>query len=160
MKPEDGEIKSQSSTVEQTATVKHLGGTLPIQIKVGDYIFGRVTNPMDLTLTQQQLQGQQSGNHATNSGVEKNVGIDPEISATITGWNPVANNIECYVWKIKDVENTAPNASECWCVEFPEAGAVPFIIAVDPSTPWTAEHELAPINDWRAGNPADYSPVY
>lgn len=158
MKLEDGEIKSQSSTVKQTATVKHLGGTLPIQIKVGDYIFGRVTNPMDLELTQQQLQGQQS-NHETNSGVKKNVGIDPEISATITGWNPATNNIVCYVWKIEDVENTDPNTSDIWRVEFPESGVVPFIIAVDPSTPWTAEHELAPINDWRAGNPADYSPV-
>lgn len=159
MKLEDGEIKSQSSTVEQKATVKHLGGTLPIQIKVGDYTFGRVTNPMDLTLTQQQLQGQQSDNHATNSGVKKNVGIDPEISATITGWNPATNNIVCYVWKIEDVENTDPNTSDIWRVEFPVSGVVPFIIAVDPSTPWTEEHELAPINDWRAGNPADYSPV-
>lgn len=159
MKLEDGEIKSQSSTVEQKATVKHLGGTLPIQIKVGDYTFGRVTNPMNLTLTQQQLQDQESDNHETNSGIEKNVGIDPEISATITGWNPATNNIVCYVWKIADVENTDPNTSDIWRVEFPESGVAPFIIAVDPSTPWTAEHVLAPINDWRAGNPADYSPV-
>lgn len=158
MKLENGEITSQNSTVKQNATVKHMGGTFPVQIKVGDYTFGRVSNPEDLDLTRKQLNKEEAAlKDYTTAPEGKNPGIDPDVTAEITGWDPATNNITCYVWNINNVENINWDNTEswksAWQVEFPTtAGKVPFIIAVDPTTPWTEENKLADLAAWRAAH--------
>lgn len=62
----------------QKATIKHLGGTLAFNLKVGDYSFGWMDGELD---------------------------VDKNIEADITGWNPFNNNIYIDV-KQKNSEKT------------------------------------------------------
>ena len=58
------------TTHYQTATIKHLGGTLPFTLKISNTILPNI-----------------------NPGIN----IDPDITYEIEGWDPKINNIECSV---------------------------------------------------------------
>ncbi len=58
------------TTHYQTATVKHLGGTLPFILKIGDTVLDEIRPAIN---------------------------IDPDYEYVITGWDPKLNNIQCIV---------------------------------------------------------------
>ncbi len=149
--------------VTQEATIQWLCGTLPIQVKVGDYTFGQVTDP---TKSVEDVAGQLDraattyGGDVTPEGTVV-TGTGPDISTKdITGWNPSTNNITAFVW----TKGTSPQAAVSyskeglrkggegiWVSTFPVAGAVPYIIAVDQNVKWMAEEVHVPTT-WIGGD--------
>ena len=148
----------------QSATIQRLCGTLPFQIKVGNYTFGQVTDPTDATLTATQLARSATtyGGKVTESG--SSTGINPSFTRTITGWDPAANNISAYIWTrgtAPELPATTPSSSSSdglwtgpegiWVSTFPEAGDVPYIIAVDQDVNWMPERTHIP-EEWLGGD--------
>ncbi len=94
----------------QEATIRHLGGTLPFVLQIGD-----VELP-------------------ERPGV---LGADPDETFAVTGWDINNHNISIKVRQ--NASSTVYNN-----VQFPKAGEVPMIIAVDPSTNWMEERVSVP----------------
>lgn len=111
-------VPQDQSTI---ATISHLCGTLPLQVKVGDYTFQQIEDP-----------------------TTRAVGWNPDIKAAdIQGYDPAANNICVSVWS----NGIATDSKGVWQVDFPEDGQVPFIMAVPIETPITGEGEM--FADWK-----------
>ncbi len=139
--------------ITQEATIQWLCGTLPFQIGIGDYTFNQVTDPTNKTQTLAQLNGTSTSTSTTPS-TGFTTGIEPSFtvnfSQTETGdlpanpWNPATNNISAYIWtKGTDPTASADGGSQSgvWKSEFPAAGEVPYIIAVDQDQNWTKEFQ-------------------
>lgn len=132
------------SVTTQTLSLRHLCGTIPWQVKVGNY-----TSPI--------LPGRNGNNNPD--------GFDPTVEQTnnpyaevleveITGWDPDANNITVTAWPEAAGEDIPTDAST-WTTDqlaglkavdgtsysFPATGEYPFIIACDVTQPWTAESQ-------------------
>lgn len=133
----------------QTATVKHLCGTIPIRFKVGDTLLPWITNPTDPYQSQKQLRGEDVTDLTYGTGSESTNGIDPEeVPISVTGWDPKTNNVVVYAgWDARNGVATQPETdseegiaslSE-WYSAFPERGTIPCIIATDVTDEWTAE---------------------
>lgn len=147
---------------QQTATIKHLCGTVPIRFKAGDTFLPWITNPSDAVMTKAQLEGNYS-NLKYGKGIERTEGNDPNVSFPVTGWNSATNNVSVYVgWK--DGAATEPsidattavnadsyiNSGSDWQSTFPAIGSVPCIIATDVTDPWTAELvDITTTNWWK-----------
>lgn len=148
---------------QQTATIKHLCGTVPIRFKAGDTFLPWITNPSDAVMTKAQLEGDYS-NLKYGKGIERTEGNDPNVSFTVTGWNSATNNVSVYVgWKNGAATKpsidatTAVNADSYinsgsdWQSTFPARGSVPCIIATDVTDPWTAELvDITTTNWWKS----------
>lgn len=149
---------------QQTATIKHLCGTVPIRFKVGDTFLPWITNPSDAVMTKAQLEGNYS-NVKYGKGFERTEGNDPNVSFPVTGWNSATNNVSVYVgWK--DGAATEPsidattavnadsyiNSGSDWQSTFPARGSVPCIIATDVTDPWTAERVNIKETNWWKSN--------
>ena len=143
---------TKAPKIEQEATVRWLCGTVPIQVKVGDYTFGKVTAPVEQAQSAAQLMGVFNETPAENSSNITN-GYQPiyegkSVTKTITGWDPVQNNIEVYVWwNGTNVIN--PGTSTNWINKFPNRnGSVPTMIATDIDDAWPAEGAFVTETDW------------
>lgn len=149
---------------QQTATVKHLCGTVPIRFKAGDTFLPWITNPSDAEMTKAQLLGNYS-NVKYGKGIERTEGNDPNVSFTVTGWNSATNNVSVYVgWKNgaatePSIDATTAvnadlyiNSGSDWQSTFPGKGSVPCIIATDVTDPWTAEHVNITTENWWKSN--------
>ncbi|MDO4197285.1 MAG: hypothetical protein Q4D33_14185 [Prevotellaceae bacterium] len=132
----------------QTATVKHLCGTIPIRFQVGTTLLPWITDPTDLEQSKKQLRGENVTNLTYGTGSESTSGIDPDVTLPVTGWNPKTNNVVVYAgWDASDGVATTPNTNDDgsfyseteWLSEFPEPGTVPCIIATDVTDKWTEE---------------------
>lgn len=132
----------------QTATVKHLCGTIPIRFKVGDTMLPWITNPTVLEQSKAQLNGTFSGTPSYGTGSESTQGIDPEVTLSVTGWDPKTNNVFVYAgWDATNSKATKPTtegtdaivSGSDWCSAFPLPGTVPCIIATDVTDQWTPE---------------------
>ncbi len=138
--------------VVQEATVRWMGGTVPLQVKVGDTTFGKVTAPVEQEQTARQLMGEIIENPAENSA-KRNDGYQPmlrqqAVTKTITGWNPDENNITVYVWW--NGEYVTEGQNQTWANTFPERGSIPFMVATDTydEPNWTSEGEDITETDW------------
>ena len=172
----DGEKKEQTGNVlndgtiypvlNQKATVKWLCGTLPFQIKIGSYTFGQVTDPTNTVedvVEQLNRAATVFGGNVTPLG--SGTGFAPEVTKTITGWNPDENNITAFIWtKAADGSAPDPSASSTysqdglwtgsegiWVSTFPAEGDVPYIIAVDQNVDWMGELTHIPTT-WLGGD--------
>lgn len=127
-----GSGKSITKTVSkntQFATLKHLHGTVPIQVKVANLTFNRIVDPTNEDYTLELLDGETP----TNPGKGEVHGWDPNYTQPITGWDPDTNDITVYVWKDSNgggIEGNT-NAVDVWQSVFPNPGDVPYIIATD-----------------------------
>lgn len=99
------------TTKTQKAVVRHLGGTLPFVLKVGNTTFDEM------------------GGKDT---FDKDVTIEKEVS----GWIPSENNVSVTV---KD--NTQGSTMYNVTNEFPKTGAFPMMFACDPEVKWAAERQ-------------------
>lgn len=132
-----------SGTYESEATVQHLCGTKPFQLTVGDYAFGRVTDPTNLEQTISQLQHQEVDNPKEFEAPEVVEGCDPKVTAIIPEWNPAVNKISVTVWRRGEI---GPSEGG-WTVNFPADGEVPYIMALPISQQWTMEGQR--FVDWQ-----------
>jgi len=132
--------------ISQAATVQHLCGTLPFQVYIGGYTFGRVTDPSDVELASAQLAKDADALESTQLCGTTTKGCNPayyvELCANVgtSGivWNPSENNIGAYVWTDKNLANNSDSES-VWQTSWSNPGEVPYIIATDVTTKWTAE---------------------
>lgn len=143
---------TKAPKIEQEATVRWLCGTVPIQVKVGDYTFGKVTAPVEQAQSAAQLMGCFNGTPKENSSNTTN-GYQPiyegkSVTKTITGWDPDQNNIAVYVWwNGSEVINTGTSTN--WINTFPNRnGSVPTMIATDIDDVWPAEGAFVTETDW------------
>lgn len=144
----------------QTATVKHLCGTIPIRFKVGDTMLPWITNPTDKEQSVAQLNGDFSDTPTYGTGSESTNGIDPEVTLSVTGWDPKNNNVVVYAgWDAHNSKATKPTtegtdvivSGSDWCSEFPAPGTVPCIIATDVTDQWTPECvDITETSWWKA----------
>lgn len=131
----------------QTATVKHLCGTIPIRFKVGNTMLPWITNPTNLDQSKKQLKSESVTNLTYGTGSEKTDGIDPNVTLPVTGWDPKTNNVVVYVgWDGEKATEPDVNAQSPvtvsgtnWLATFPEKGSIPCIIATDVTDDWTEE---------------------
>lgn len=146
---------SKSSTKSQKATLVSLGGTLPIQVRIGnfsnqasDFWFGQVSNPnagvADIK-TQLARDYDDRGGSVCPGGVTP-AGRTINYSKTIKNnvWDPDKNNIRVYVWTDKEGLTSAADNSNTyvWTSSFPATGEVPYILAVDPTETPTGEGKV------------------
>ncbi len=163
-----------SKKYEQTAEIKHLCGTIPFRVKIGNKYFGGTDasgNPkimrghINYTPTADDYKLTES---CTQSATEVNAGTRPSIRSTF--WDPEANNITVEVWPnyastsegiywdgvVSDVANNIKddknNVQVRQIVEFPKTGKVPYIIATDQNVMWMDECTNIP-NNWVKTSP-------
>ncbi len=160
-------------TVTQTATLKHLCGTIPFKVKIGDTVLGHEYTALG------GVEGKFSGNNANcetggngydpHSGDEYySYGLD---KYTITGWDYKTNNIEVTSWpgeagawdpytgqdnglQLTPLSNIS--SSQPYTYGFPADGKFPYIIACDQNVMWTKEGENVDAS-WFNVKPADPS---
>lgn len=149
-------MNPKEDTKKQYAKISHVCGTLPFQVKVGNYWFKKITDPTQDYDTRKAL----SESTGTRGYIDPaaNDGWNPNVSKEITGWNPKTNNIKIYVeWnkygsKPDGQEHESKDFSadtddkfadfangEFQKVTFPKNGDVPYMIAVDQDIPWVKE---------------------
>ncbi len=133
-----------------SATIRHLCGTKPFQVIVGDYVFGRVTDPTNQEQTHLQLQKVSMDKELYFGTPQTVVGWEPNETATISGWQPDQNNISIRVWR--SGEEAADEGG--WLVQFPKVGNVPFIMALPETEAWTEEGTT--FTNWQRYVPSAY----
>lgn len=125
--------EAENSTTR--AIVRHLCGTKPFQLTIGDRVFKTVTDPTDEAQTLAQLRGENLAEETYFEGSKTISGWDPNEMATITGWRPDENNISVKVWR----NGTDSDTDGGWLVQFPIVGCVPFIMALPTTMGWNPE---------------------
>lgn len=154
---------------KQFANIKHLCGTIPLQVTVGDYTFPWITKPTNHAQTLTELQSDNSDHPVIRPVAENNesgVNWEPNVIKEVTGWNTETNNIIVRVYTAegdvnKDVFTDKfgeglsveeENADEhLYILNFPGRGESPLMLATDQTTPWKAEHEHIPVAWWQNG---------
>lgn len=162
-------MQPKFGTKKQWARVSHVCGTLPFQVKVGDYFFPKVTDPTNDWLTRTELANPAKNTRAIID-IAATDGWNPNETKEITGWDPEANNVAiCVEWNRGRRADNAEHVSEnydkdskydrfadfangnCKIVEFPLNGDVPYIIATDQDVPWMKERVSIP-DTWVTGD--------
>ena len=116
-----------------TATVAHLCGTKPFLLTVGDYSFGKVTDPTNEAQTRRQLRNEPAAD--LPPAAEHKIGWSPAVTVPVEGWDPLSNNISVKVWR-KGEEDMIESA---WQATFPSDGQIPYIMALPVGTPISPE---------------------
>ena len=161
-------FQKNTAKTKQYATIAHVCGTLPFQVKVGGFNFGVVEDPTDIQRTISDLSGSTRAENASegSSVTAGTIGWNPNVTKEITGWDPAENNIVINVAKESGNDNVEvfknallsdgsveeENASEhIYRISFPDKGKAPLIIAVDPTIAWMGEHVHIPESWWKEG---------
>lgn len=138
------------------ATLKHLCGTIPFQIKIGNTILG--TGKYDGCNNGCEPEG--DGCDPTTHGDKYKAAFD----CVIDGWNPNSNNITVTTWpkqagttgwNDENKDNYLGTHPEGQSFSFPSAGKYPYIIATDQSVMWMKENVNVPSN-WFTTWPTEY----
>lgn len=165
-------VKKYDGTIErydnETATISHLCGTIPFQLKIGETVLPYVSDPTNEETTKSELSSAHPSDFDT-----RGVNWNPNKTITVSGWNPNTNNIFVKVWpQRKTSEGAGPsdnpndNFSDFSSVPtsgqfgdmnfgFPSNGDFPYIIAVDPSVEWMPELKSVP-ESWFKTWPKQY----
>lgn len=140
---ENGEV-----SVTQNLSLKHLCGTIPWRVKVGDYVSPILPGRNDNT-------NPKGYDPAVGTTEKPNDPYEEIIDVVITGWDPDLNNIVVTAWPNAAGEDIAQGETD-WSEQqkvnylkdvdgtsysFPEVGAYPFMIACDITQPWNDEHQ-------------------
>lgn len=150
---------------KQYATIKHLCGTIPFQVTVGDYTFPAVSDPTNHAQTLTELQNDVTSFRPVSANNGSGVDWNPDVVKQITGWSDDENNITIKVVKdgntnidvFNDIfgDNLSvkeENSSEhLYILNFPGRGEAPLILATDQTTPWKAEHVHIDPAWWKDG---------
>lgn len=104
---------------EQKATLVHLGGSLPWNVKIGNTWFAGSESDMR----------------------EGKMYYDTEETISIQGWNPEENNLTVVVARTGNINDGV------YTIPFPKKGAAPMIVAVANTLQWMEERVAVP-EDW------------
>lgn len=156
----------QKGDATQIATIKHVCGTLPFQVKVGNTLFNKVTDPTNEEKTLTDLRKDVDPAKIVNLPT-RSVNWNPDFSMRVEGWNHNTNNVEVFVavnsnsksldvytdaFGNKDGEVTEDGENHIYHITFPsEPGDAPLIIATDPTLMWMEEHTHIPAAWWKEG---------
>lgn len=162
----------------QTAKIAHVCGTLPIQVRVGNYFYPVFEDPTVEYDTRSRLMqpgyyyGQDKDHFTRAQNEVREEGWNPNEEKVIedNSWNPATNNIVIYVdWTpvsnnihISQEFNLPEDGDERSFVDFSKdsnvkhvmfskPGTVPYIIATDITTPWMKERMDIP-KSWVTGD--------
>lgn len=121
---------------EQYCTVRALGGTLDIEIQVGDSIWRKSSSKYTVS----QMYNTINPNYSEDYYLAR---------FKVTGWNPTANNVCVNVF--------AKGNNGMYVIEFPAYGEVPMMVAVKRDKWWRVEYDKIPnAIDWFiAPNPTE-----
>lgn len=117
---------TQSEEIVQTAKLVHVCGTLPLQVRVGDYFFPPITDPTNEYQTRTELKAagywksEKNGHNIPTRGTVRENGWNPNEEKILTSdtrrqsgdalWNPNANNVKVYVdwtnWNDSGIKNS------------------------------------------------------
>lgn len=151
-------VPNQTPHIRQTATLKHLCGTIPFKIKIGDVVLGNSytglteagkfpgCNIDNCGGTGSGYDPSDDDTYATLQEFEIFAGEEPSSYSSI--WDPNTNNIYMTTWPRQ--AGWLPNSSstnnylgkydeESSSFSFPASGMFPYIIACDPSVGWMDE---------------------
>lgn len=150
-----------TTKIEQKAYLRHLSGTIPFKITVGNTPLG----------TKEKYEGRNLSVSPWRGDDPQGNGFDPAtdgyyydlIGQEVTGWNPDNNNIKVTSWPSlagwdhnKTQANTTDIIETGTTYQFPPSGKYPYIIACDVTTPWTKEMVNVPnswFNTWKVPTP-------
>ncbi len=137
----------RNGTKTQKASLRHLCGTIPWSVKIGDTQFGKYP-------------GRNGGCSEGGDGYDPATDLDTYgsiINATVTGWDPDANNIVVTSWPqsagsdgwtdTERTQDTFLKEADGETYTFAEGGKIPYIIACDPTINWMPESIQIP-QDW------------
>lgn len=158
IKDTDGKsVKDEANKrVTQTATLKHLCGTIPFKVKIGDTVLGSGYKALN------NIEGKFPGNN--NNCATGGDGYTPRTDDvyyrnglnqyTITGWDYQTNNIEVTSWPgeagqwdtyinqdngLQSTPLEDVKVGDYYTYHFPQNGKFPYIIACDQNVMWTKE---------------------
>lgn len=134
---------NEKSIKSQEVKIRYLCGTLPIQVTVGNYTFGQITNPANKTQSSEQISvpnGLFPSGSVYSPKTDTQPGQEMSFSVLLTdkSWKAEENNISVSVWKEAEV-SASPDSHGVWKTSYPSLGSVPYIIAVPQTQAWTAE---------------------
>ena len=165
-----GKFVEDPNSIHQRISIKHLGGTNPVQVKVGNKTFGTIVDPVNHERTDLELRGETvPENLKEPSKTYAFEGWNPDeeypAAAVVTGtkqeigWDPATNNITLYAWSTRfDASGTNEDnvyedgKNTVFEINFPIPAdrrpkgelIAPQILAVDPTLNWQPEHEIIP----------------
>lgn len=140
----------QTGVKTQKMSLKHLCGTIPWQVQIGEGSNKFVSA---------QLPGRNNDCETGGDGYDPNMDLQTYggvINVTLPNnpWNPDENNIIFTSWPSSAGWNNSGNEHDTYLAEangrtytFVEGGEIPYIIACDPSIEWKKEGITIP-NDW------------
>lgn len=148
----------------QIATIKHVCGTLPFQVKVGNTLFNRVSDPTNEEQTKTELRKDVPEANIVNLPT-RGVNWNPDFSMRVSGWNHNTNNVQVFVstdanknidvltdaFGDKDGAVEINGDEHIYKITFPERGEAPLIIATDPTLMWKDEHVHIDEAWWKEG---------
>lgn len=148
---------------KQYATLKHLCGTIPFKIQIGNTVIGGSDH---------------DGKYAGNNGgcSEGEYGYDPTndnyyaplMNAEVTGWKPNENNITVTTWPTQagwtdpGTGGYVGNYPDGVSFSFPENKQYPYIIACDQTVGWMPELTSVPhtwFKTWKDDNYLNWTPT-
>lgn len=175
-------LENGNKKYKQEAAIRHLCGTIPFRVKLGNKYFGYGDKEGAM------MRGHNSGGHTYDPSarysndytwtVERVISSDTDLASfRAEYWNPDANNITVEVWPTyasednnlsniywTDGENNKAdnvgakdyNVQARQIVEFPKVGKYPYIIATNQNVGWMEETVSIPQN-WIKTKPSGYS---
>lgn len=149
-------LGNEKST-KTVASLKHLCGTIPFQIKIGNTILGGEYKKYPGCNANSAQGG--SGCDPTKCS-EHFEEYKSAIDCFVEGWDPSANNITVTTWPKEAGWNDAGNTDYLGekgsqTFKFPDTGEFPYIIATDQTVSWTKEMMSVP-SSWFKTWPANY----
>lgn len=148
---------------KQYATLKHLCGTIPFKIKIGDTVIGE-------SYHEGKFEGKNGGCSEGGSGYDptNDTYYAPLMNADVTGWNPSTNNITVTTWPTQagwtdpGTGGYVGNYPDGVSFSFPENKQYPYIIACDQTVGWMPELTSVPhtwFKTWKDDNYLNWTPT-
>lgn len=134
----DGSSVSGSETT-QYAEIKHLCGTLPFKLKIGNMTFN----------SGNAIEGKGGGADGTNgyNTTTEDLSTWARLNITDKSWNPTTNNVSIEV--LVRGEKWHDAGSQVFTSSMPENGDIPKIVAVDQTAEWTKEGIAINADKWQ-----------
>lgn len=170
-------VAGQGKQYTQTAAIRHLRGTIPFRVTIGNKTFGNSGIMCGHNCQAISYDPSQSSNREAYTWTHTVTGVNESKLSVLRRdyWNPDANNIKVEVWPNNNSEDgNSSSVTVYWnggnnggqnnldegvnnvqmpqIVEFPKPGKYPYIIATDQTVQWMDERISIP-ETWMKTHP-------
>lgn len=170
-------VAGQGKKYTQTAAIRHLRGTIPFRVTIGNQTFGNGGIMCGHNCQAISYDPSQSSNREAYTWTHTVTSVDDSKLSVLRRdyWNPDANNIKVEVWPNNNSEDgNSSSVTVYWnggidggqnnldeginnvqmpqIVEFPKPGKYPYIIATDQTVQWMDERISIP-ETWMKTHP-------